>query len=228
MNLADLISRLGASEVARRLGVSTRTIRRWRRRGVPGARQSDVASTIARHLGSRKAWQTRLAAMRDQFPTPPAPVEDLLDPGSEPLDEVRPTKTPEEAGLTRYIGTRDRIESTRWVGTGYTIPVDQGAGDVNWGTLWEEVLAAWDGTGQPFGRIIVHGFKYVPFNPIYTGAMIAKQGTWDARIYSTNYQRLSGPLEGEFMALADIYTEMAESRVAWIDSITVETVQERF
>ena len=214
MNLQDLVERLGREVVARRLGVTPGTIRRWENKGPSARRRGDVQGVIDRHLRSRRAYQTRLRHLQERFPEPPkAEIE------------ARPVKTPVEVKVT--APTRTVIESPRWSGRVFNIPVEEEASEVDWDSVLERAIDAWDRSAQPFGRFVVQAYRYIPFNPLYSGPLVTKQGEWVPEFTSTNYQAVTIPLEAEFRVLTDIYADIASTRIIWVQSVEMESVVEK-
>lgn len=64
--LSNLIHRAGIEEIARRLGATQRTLRRWITDGIPEFRKSEVKASWGRSERSRKAALTRAQARADE------------------------------------------------------------------------------------------------------------------------------------------------------------------
>ncbi len=127
---AKLAKRLGAEELARRLGVSPSTVKRWARDGVPKKRQPELRGVEERSNRARKAAKTRKVEreyVRAEREAIQDPLDQFAPPGVKtvPFDPSTKTRlTPQQkAWRTRRkkqflaqgisdLGSRDWAELT--------------------------------------------------------------------------------------------------------------------
>lgn len=133
--LRSLVRELGAEAVAKRVGASASSVRRWAKDGVPEARRHDVAVARSRAAGARKGAETKARrlepparAPRVQSPAPrPAAPSPRVSVSPRPTPRPTPTaKKPTLRALVRELGAAavaERMGTSaanvrRWTKTG--------------------------------------------------------------------------------------------------------------
>lgn len=241
MTLLEIVSRVGKREIAKRLGISLKTLEIWLRKGPSLSGSIKIAKLIVRHLRSKKSAETRIAVKaesgRSRFNTPaqPTAIPDNAYSVNLTDDEVLPVKTPaEERGFKSLIkqegieiGNVVPIESayrkgeTRWITIGKPVL------EIEANEIYEKANSYWQMSGRTHVRIVFLYFRYIPFNPIYTGEMISKQGKWAHGYLSTQtWPVFDDVIRDTNSVIFDLHT-WAESRLIWLESIGIETIDER-
>lgn len=230
MTLEELVARLGLSVVARRVGVSTATLRRWLRDGPSLAGVDRLRVVTRRHLGSKKAAQTRAAKFRTRLPLPVNPAVDLNNPigsGNLSVEDVLPTHKPRTKPTHVFDGSVYSYETDRYSGWNNWVTVGKPLVDVDNEMLFNEVLSIWQRSSEMFVFVEFLFFRYIPFNPIYKGEMLAKQGRWfefttQSPVRATQAEVIAGIEEA-----VDNARIAAEYRLIWLEAINVKTIDER-
>lgn len=225
MTLRQLIAALGAAEVARRTGVNLTTLSRWVRLG-PSARGAErVSEVIRRYKAAKKSAETRRIKVeserRKRFTLPP---ETELTP-----EQVLPTKTPKEskdvssikrsAGVSRQ-GVR-RIDSSRSDGFVNWIRIEEDINDLDENSVIDQAVNYWEETGRDKCSVKLLFLRYIPYNPIYKGEMISKQGTWVDQWVTTATVSASNSIRNQISYYIDRAREWAETRVIFLGMIGV-------
>lgn len=230
MTLEELIARLGLAEVARRLHVSVATLKRWVRNGPSASGAAAVSRVVGRHLASRKAAQSRRdgEAFRDSLEEP---EESELEP-----EQVLPKKPPNKS---REVQATKRAEGIRAGRT--AIDSEFNEGEAEWVTVGQSVLevdipelirVAWGiyvDSGRDYVSVKFLFFRYIPFNPLYRGELVKKQGTWVEQWIST--KAVSGtmtdasrsPLARYIEYYMERAQEWAQTRIIFLEMIGVST-----
>lgn len=225
MRLAGLIARLGIAEVARRLGVTARTVRRWDRQGVSARYAPKVDRVASRHVRSAKAAETRRRKFQESLPAPSEPYIDLQFP------RLGQTLTPEQVLPTRKPRRSEeppseRYQSSRYIGRIYHVSIDRPVLDVDPSEIVDIVFAYWLRHGTTFVWVEFLFFRYIPFNPIYKGELVAKQGTWDAWYSSTPARATSHEVERAIENVMDDAIFAAQRRMQWFSAIKIYLLDE--
>lgn len=230
MSLEELVARIGLDETARRLGVSVRTVRKWLRTEPSFRGAEKIAEVIKRHLASVKAVATRRRTFRESLPLPEFPNEIIGDESSPEIDnedDLLPGRPPPHVAPD---GFRAKYESTRYMGWNNYVVIGRPLVDVDNETIIDLAASVWQNSGEPLCFVELIFFRYIPFNPIYTGQMMRKQGTWvDWHSQTHVHSRLMGippNLSSEMEARLDEARRAAESRLIWIEAINVKTIDQ--
>lgn len=226
MSLRQLVSRLGLQEVARRLGVSVSTVRRWLRTSIPAHQAPNVTRVIKRHLAARIAREAQVAAatsFQDRMPMPVNPANQY-DPAT-PLtpEQVLPQKPPR-----RYPGEFfDTYDSRNYFGEIHYIEVRQPLVEADRDTIMDAALSFWLGSGRDFIFATFVFYRYIAINPLYRGEMLRRAGTWTMDTPSTPAQATQQDFIDSFEAEWDRYLLWAESRLVWLDGVIVRTLDQK-
>lgn len=231
MSLAQLVALLGLDEVARRAGISPGTLKRWLRRG-PSAAGARILSGIARrHLASKKSAATkkRRRSFRDRVPMPDRPNQTINDERTPDLtpEQVKPGEPPVAAGAGVYEEGRERLETERYIGEVHTFTVGLPAVEVDGDGLADTVVRVWQQSGRTFARTIFLFFRFIPFNPLYKGEMIRKQGTWQDWWNSTPALGSMQSIAQSVLNCIEDAQRAAETRVIWIEQMQVHVFDDR-
>lgn len=89
--VAQLAQRFGAGELARRVGVSASTVRRWARDGTPRTRHEDLRAVERRSEAARTAARVRIERQAVEAPRRPPPRK---PPRREPEPRYEPERAP--------------------------------------------------------------------------------------------------------------------------------------
>ena len=249
MNLSELIARLGLAVVARRLKVKPATVRRWEKHGPSASGLVKVEKVIRRHLASKKASQRRRS--REEFRAglqmPPEPTQKIGDQTSGELsrDEVLPKKRPVETEreLKRirvragYDG-EEIINTNRYIGESVWLHIGEPVLEVDISELIENVISIWRQSDRTWCHVIFLSFRFFPFNPLYRGEMLKKQGTWEDIWRSTQTWSTERDIRNNIQAVFDGYLNRrgenvqgllleAQSRMIWLESVKVRTFDDK-
>lgn len=246
MSFRALLARLGAEALARRLGVTAATIKRWSRQGLSGVgrgllaelrervRQREHARAQAEQRRAEREERYRRAAekakrtrrrkqrFKDRLVTPPLselPREDVL-PDSPPV----PGGAAEGELRYRRIGTRN-FDTNRYEGTTTTLHVGQPAYQVDWAALSRLVAGIWRESRRLFGRAIFLLFRYIPFNPLYRGPLVHNQGSWIDFWVSTPVENAYHKLVDGVMTVMDDLIDQPKGmlvRMLWLEQVQVQ------
>lgn len=250
MTLAALIARLGVAEVARRAGVSTATIERWRRRGPSKSGAESLSRIAANHARSVKAARTRKEGDAFTSTVPSPPKAELPDQKVKP--RRKPTrgeqqKAAKKADLGTLVTGVEQHTTKRYVGERTWIAVDKPLPEVDPADITSTAMKVWMQTGRQFAQVILLIFRFVPVNPAYapTHHLYRKQGQWIEQWESTQHlaQARSWARTEEILGDSVLYlfgpglssewgptmglSQQAETRVLWFSSMCVKTFDER-
>ncbi len=189
MTLRQLIKRLGVEEVARRVGVSGTTVKRWTRQGVSGAFQDEVREAKARHERSlraaatkkkharvKKARQTRKA--RDVLQEEIADAAGLEDPSQAPRTGPKPSRVRDYQKPGRKA-----LDTFRYEGETFTFTVGQPVATISADGWAQQAVRTWQDARpfRDFCRVIFLFFRFVSRGSReewYRGKLVPKSGRW--------------------------------------------------
>ena len=248
MKLSTLLGRLGADELARRLGVKPATVKRWGKVGVPKKRRDDYDKVVRRHLAAKKAAAHRKAQkeaeFRDLLPRPPKP-EDHRYPIQDPEDTLPDAPPPPSAreegsrGDDQYEYEEHReVENQTRFGDVFSYNIDKPAADVDPDDIVELALKHWIESGRLWCYVKLFCLRYIPFNPLYKGALRRKQGKWHDWWSSTPVRSTEKSIA---QAIHNLFTgfrnrrggrstgihEAAESRMIWLLQVQIYCLDDR-
>lgn len=228
MTLAELVARLGLTEVARRAGVTPATITRWIARGPSAQGSRVIAGIIKRHLAAKKGWAGKASApsFRDQLPTPPR--------SELPVNEVKPPSAP-----PRTVSVEDRetfdYNTDRYTGEVHVITVGQPALSVDWSGLGSYAARVFLASKRTFVRARFLFFRYITPTSLGKGSLIHKRGKWvefwaSTQVHSSTLGEASSFRnavesimytrgEGREESLDDV----AQRRILWLEQVHVHT-----
>jgi hypothetical protein len=224
MTLQELVERLGLAVVARRADVSVATLKRWLSRG-PSASGAAIVSGIARrHLASRKAAETRKEGekFRDSLDEP---EDSELEP-EQVLPKKPPGKSREVQASKREEGVRAgrrEIDSEFNIGETEWVTVGQSVLEVDIPTLIKTAWAIYEESGRDYVSVKFLFFRFIPFNPLYRGEMIKKQGKWVEQWVTTKAVSRRDALERYVEYYMERAIEWAQTRVIFLEMIAVNT-----
>lgn len=211
MTLAQLVGRLGLNEVARRAGVRPSTIEKWLRHGASAKGADILDGIIKRHLAGLKAAESRKRnkEFQETVQTPP---------GSElPEEDVKPKKPPphgEPPGESSY-------DTDRYRGSIHTFTIGQPLLEVDVTGLSEQAIVTWEESKRTFCMCRFLLFRFIPFNPLYKGEMVRKQGKWMDFWTSTPAQSIESAIRQDILNSLEKAQTAAESRVIWLEQMQV-------
>jgi transposase-like protein len=238
MTLKDLSSRIGPKALARRLGISPRTLALWIRRGPSRKGAAIVEAVLRRSAAAFKAAESRKRQQRFRESLQPPPQTEL--PPSNTLPRKPPTESREGQRISkrREVGQTGRLEvyeTDRYLGERQWITIGQPVLDVSVQALIDSILHNWELSGHTWNFVNFLFFRYIPFNPIYTGELMRLQGKWlewwtrtptrgtIASITDAIKAVFLGYPKREGTKLVNIKgaLEMAQTRMIWLESIQV-------
>jgi hypothetical protein len=227
MTLAELVARLGLTEVARRAGVTPATIQRWIARGPSVSGAATVAGIIKRHLAARRGMEGRRRAtsFRDQLPTPP---ESEL-----PEAEVKPASPP-RSGSIEDRETFD-YNTDRYTGEINVITVGQPALEVDFDALGTYAARIFLHSKRTFVRAKFLFFRYITPTSLGKGALIHKRGKWaefwaSTQVHSSTLGEASS-FRNAVASIMDVrgegreesLSDVAQRRILWLEQVHVHT-----
>lgn len=241
MSLADLLRALGVRELARRLGIKPATVERWIRAGKPStrgqARLEEVAERRRRSLQGVETSKKR-AAFRERLAMPSHPVASSsvapFATGYLTPDQVLPRKPPVETAeqlerIRKRAGhdAEGYVDTDLYTGESVWLPIGQPLAEVDLDEVADDVIRIWQDSGRDWAHVMCMLFRYIPFNPFYTGKMIAKQGRWFDFWVQT---KLLSPMKSAMNYIAIAIKTMliepmrsADTRVIWFEAAKVRT-----
>jgi len=223
MTLLELVERLGLAEVARRAGVSQATLRKWLTRGPSSAGAAKLASIIRRHLGSRRAAESRKRgdAFKALIPVPPEtelPAKKVLPPAAPSSPHI------ESEGSHPY-------NTDRYTGEQHVLTVGQPVLEVDWDSLASFVQRLFVNSKRNYIRVRFLMFRYVTPGSPGRGGMVSRRGKWSEFWMSTHVQSSENAIYNEVSSLIDEGPEMgkqsirdlASRRIIWLEQVHVHT-----
>lgn len=233
MAILDLVARLGLAELARRAEITEATLKRWVRQGPSKAGAKVLAEILRRHRVSLRSAETRRRHAQERTGIAP-PEESELSP-----DQVLPTRTPAETrevdavkaleGIppNRRGPTKKRIDSffndgeVRWIWIGRSVT------EVDADEITDLSIEAWQNSGRDFLQVKFMFFRYIPFNPLYRGQMLRKQGKWLEWWAQTNAHSSIRAFGYNVEHVMDFAHKAAATRVVFLEMIGVSCFDHR-
>lgn len=226
MTFLEWLSRVGNKAAAKRLNVTVRTVQRWKRQGVSARSTERVEKIVRRSTAAKKAAITRRASAQRSTGLEAPPESELSD------EEVLPARLPgnrekdaayKSEGSTvesgwESIETRYSVGWVRWVTIGKSIL------DVSVDELYDVAIESWHKIRPPREYVAVKLllFRYIPFNPIYKGEMVKKQGTWVEKWVSSKAVSTSRRLKDYIEGMLEYTQRWAETRIIFLESMGVQ------
>jgi len=231
MTLAQLIARLGLEEVARRIGVTPKTLRGWLRKGPSRSGFEALARVAARHLRSVKASRTRKrhTSFRESIAMPARPFEVINDERTGTLgpEQIKPVERPLSDVVGVYSEGVTELDTDRYRGEVHTFTVGQPATEVDAEGLANTAVRVWQDSGRTFARTIFLFFRFIPFNPLYKGEMIRKQGKWFDWWDSTKPWGTINSIHQSVLNVMEDAQRAAESRIIWVEQMQVHVFDDK-
>lgn len=224
MTLEELVRKLGLAVVARRADVSVATLKRWLSRGPSTSGAATLSGITRRHLASVKAAQSRREGEKFQ-----GSLEEPEDSELEP-EQVLPKKPP---GKSREVQASKREEGVR--AGRREIDSEFNIGETEWVTVGQSVLevdiptlvrTAWgiyEESGRDYVSVKFLFFRFIPFNPLYRGEMLKKQGKWAEQWLTTAAVSYRDGLVRYIEHYMERATLWAQTRVIFLEMIAVNT-----
>lgn len=223
MTIDLLVARLGLAEVARRIGVSPSTLRRWMREGMISYRYQDiVAGVVKRHSASLKAAAKRRTRQQEELGIQVPPESEL---------------TPEQVLPPRLPGARDirRARSAEGIASGavHQIASEFNRGETHWVTFGDDVaniddssvveaaVSIWQSSGFENVSVKFMFMRFIPFNPLYRGELARKAGSWLEQWQSTKAASTIATITRYIEFYLDRARQWAETRVIFLEMIGV-------
>jgi hypothetical protein len=247
--LWQLISRLGLSEVARRVGVLDTTVTRWLRSGVSSRGKEALYEIFARHERSRVAAATRkkhervakartTRRSRDAFQATVAEAAEI------PVVEA--PRTPPKARKAKDYQTPGAIsiDTFRYEGESQTYTIGQPLDDVDDGSIAQLAVSTWQNAKpfRAFCRVVFLFFRFVgrtSKDEWYRGQLIPREGRWfdwwastkpfttpssiDAAVIQTLEKARDGTIGNRVVWLEQVQINLFE----WKSDIDIKAILER-
>lgn len=239
MKLVSLLRLLGLRELARRAGVAEATIRRWQRSG-PSSRGQDILDAIAaRRRAAQKAVRTKKkrTAFRATLPVPVGPLSiqtvEYRHDFDDPTDLV-PNRPPVETkAALRRVASREGHDLGGGIDTDYNygesvwLTIGQPLVEVDLDWVGDTVVQIWQQSSRTWVQVQYLFFRYIPFNPLYRGEMLAKQGKWHEWWASMPGVATMTAFSAAFPPTFEAPLQSAESRLIWLEGCKVRTYEKR-
>lgn len=223
MTLRELVARLGLTEVARRVGVSARTVKGWLRKGVSARYQAKVDAVIYRHVRSARAASSakQRRTFRDSVPQPPQ--------SELPPEQVKPKAppAPKKRGDGLLSEGVSKLNTNTFYGEIHTFNIDQPVLLVSAEEIADSVVRLWQERELTFCRGFFLFIRYIPFNPLYKGELIKLQGTWASRWASTEAWSTEEPIRKSIARVIRVAQHEAQRRVIWFYQYQAHLFNER-
>lgn len=223
MTLAELVARLGLAEVARRVGVSPATLRRWIARGPSAAGAARIQTVLRRHEGARRAAESRkrTSTFRDTIPTPP---ESEL-----PANVVKPPAPPTSRSIEPEETTP--YNTDRYTGEIHVVTVGQPVSEVDFDALGSFAARTWLHSRRAYVRARFLMFRYVTPGSPGKGGMVSRRGKWSEFWISTFVHSSESAIRNEISSLIDegsevgreTLRELSGRRIIWLEQMHLHT-----
>lgn len=220
--LVALVAKLGISEVARRVGVTNRTIRHWLRHDPSYKGGRIVAEVAARHLRSLRGAETR--RQKQQAETGIAPPEGAGLPAIDVLPTA-PPKVPPQVSRHEEIDTEFSEGVRVWIEV--QKPVDENFDDDR--DVLRPAHTVWAGSNRRFCYVKFLFMRYIPRNPGYTRSheLFTKQGKWLDVWMTSKTAATPNDLDRYVGAVLDKARSWSYSRVIWLEKIGVSCIDRK-
>lgn len=234
MTFFALVARIGLAKFAARLGVKISTVKRWLSEGEPSFRYQPLVAEVARrHLTSVKAAATRRKKQQETL-SHLFPEESELTP-EQALPSRLPGQTAEGRKEIKREGipgdeTTVAIESSRNIGFTFWKTIGKPAWELVVSELTRIAVSVWQQSGLDYVAVKFLFFRYIPFNPIYTGEMIRKQGHWVEAWMSTKAVSSATRLGDYIKGVVDEVKLSIENlpRIVFLESMGVSVFNRRW
>ncbi len=156
-------------------------------------------------------------ARRPIAPVPEEPILDLHDPEEGEFVNAMDL-VPDEAPESEY--ERDTVlhlETDRYIGSSYIVTIGAPLVEVNFDIIKDQVISVWRASGQPWCQVQFLLFRYIPYNPIYKGEMLNRQGTWIDFGVTTQLRAEKNDIENGIDSAFDLTLQKATYRVIWLE-----------
>lgn len=239
MKLSTLLRLLGLAELARRAGVSPATVRRWQRTGPSAVGQETLDRVAARRRAAQKAVRTRKkrTAFRATLPVPVDPVlstsNRLQGEFEDPAELVHNRPPVETKAELRRVAAREghdlggKINTDASYGESVWVAVGQALVEVDLDSIGDTIVQIWHQSDRTWVQVQYLFFRYIPFNPLYRGEMIAKQGKWHEWWAAMEGVASMRSFETYFHKTFTEPLLSAESRLIWLEGYKVRTYEKR-
>ena len=221
MTLQAFVLKLGLRKVAKRLGITVETLQKWLRRG-PSARGAPVAArAIKRHLAGVKGHAAKVYRRAALLP-----VSEMDIPAYKALPKSDPHDSPEVQRYKQEENLRPQVEeikSTRTTGMLTWLQIGQDVREVDSEDLAASAWMIHDGSGLTYCSVKFLFMRYIPFNPMYTGGMLRKQGKWVDHWMTTPAEVGRNSLTRSILFLMSKALKWAETRIIFLEMIGVAT-----
>lgn len=230
--LRQLISRLGLSEVARRVGVLDTTVSRWLRSGVSSRGKEAVYEIFARSERSRAAAVTRkkrvraakgraTRAAREAF------QEEIAEAAQIPVGDA--PRTPPKAKRTPDYQTPGAvpIDTFRYEGESQTFTIGQPLDNVDDGSIAQLAVSTWQNARpfRAFCRVVFLFFRFVgrtSKDEWYRGQLIPREGKWFDWWASTKPFTTASSIDNAVIQTLDTArNHTIGNHVVWLEQVQV-------
>jgi hypothetical protein len=237
VRFAALLRILGVRELARRLGVKPSTVERWIRAGRPSdAGRERLKEVSARRRAGFKSVETKKKrkAFRETLvmPVHPSAASSMYPFATGYLDEdqVLPTKKPVEtqAELARIRRREGHdggglVDTDRFTGESVWLSIGAPLLEVDIPGLIDDVTRIWQDSGRTWAHVLLMLFRYIPFNPFYTGEMIRKQGRWVDFWVQSHLCATINAIAMNIQSILASSFRAAETRLIWFEAAKIKT-----
>lgn len=191
LSLSELQERIGPRKLAKRLGITERTLKRWVKKGPSKRYVEAVRRVLVRSEGGLKAAETRVRVSQYRESFPKLPRNEL------PESQVIPRRAPDEAPEVRSIrkardvSNREIPYSTlQYEGFRKWYDVNKLVQYVDLQSIIDAALFTME--NRPLDWIYVNFlfYRYVPIDPTYQDSfLLANQGKWIEDLTKTGLAR---------------------------------------
>lgn len=244
LSLSELASRIGTTKLAKRFGVTERTVKGWLKKGPSSRAVEQVRKVLVRAEGGYKAAETRRQVERFREGLQP-PKESELTP-EQVLPKRPPMVAPEVKKLRKVHhvkSEKEPYETEIYTGFRQWVEVNQPVGEVEVQAIVDTALYALENRSESWLYINFLFYRYIPVNPAYVDSfLLSNQGKWvefftktPARSNSRNIeQAIINVFEGYEKVTQDgklkhVYgaNELAERRVIFLGSYQIVVLKRK-
>jgi len=211
ISLSEAARLIGPAKLADRLNITPKTLRSWEKRGVPPTKGGLVQKVLVLFERAKKAAETRKIRKQEVLDESHLPKDFSnnvymdVDQGALTKEQALPKILPpwfKKSQRPTPFRTENHTGIKQWRA------VNKLVHELEIEPLIFEAQHIFERSTNGFCQVLFMFWRYVPFNPLYTGEIVAKQGTWIAKPWRTVYKYSTDGIRNGFMEVFDGKTQM--------------------
>lgn len=220
MTFLELVNKLGIKVVAKRLGITESTLRKWLRNGPSKKGTEKLEIVIKRHLRSIKSAETK---KRKQTILEYEQVLNIPPESELPAEEVLPDHTLESDPDVRLITPGEyEIKSEKNIGSTTWVTIGKPAEEVKVEELYEIAVDIWKNSKRDYCVLKFLLFRYIPKTS--THAVVDRRGRWVDHWWTSDALSTQSAIHRRIeYYLNEFAYKWTETRIIWFESMGVST-----